>query len=86
MQEIGWKGSDPAACVPPLARALPWLLPLAMDGGGGSGGDHHCCQEWAVLTESLFQPLEYTVINLAGPPGPQASPSPCTETQGLSQV
>ncbi|XP_045841385.1 CMRF35-like molecule 9 isoform X3 [Meles meles] len=31
-------------------------------------------------------PLEYTVINLAGPPGPQASPSPCTETQGLSQT
>ncbi|XP_022375672.1 CMRF35-like molecule 9 isoform X1 [Enhydra lutris kenyoni] len=31
-------------------------------------------------------PLEYTVINLAGPPGPHASPSPCTETQGLSQT
>ncbi|XP_032704958.1 CMRF35-like molecule 9 isoform X4 [Lontra canadensis] len=31
-------------------------------------------------------PLEYTVINLEGPPGPHASPSPCTETQGLSQT
>ncbi|XP_044245150.1 CMRF35-like molecule 9 isoform X4 [Ursus arctos] len=31
-------------------------------------------------------PLEYTVIKLAGPPGPHASPSPCTETQCLSQT
>ncbi|XP_027480287.1 CMRF35-like molecule 9 isoform X3 [Zalophus californianus] len=31
-------------------------------------------------------PLEYTMISLAGPPGPHASPSPCAETQGLSQT
>ncbi|XP_011223934.2 CMRF35-like molecule 9 isoform X2 [Ailuropoda melanoleuca] len=31
-------------------------------------------------------PLEYTVINLTGPLGPHASPSPCTETQCLSQT
>lgn len=43
-----------------------------------------------MLTESLFQPLEYPVINPAGPSGPHASPepaaSPCTEIQCLSQV
>ncbi|XP_035927191.1 CMRF35-like molecule 9 isoform X3 [Halichoerus grypus] len=30
--------------------------------------------------------LEYTVINLETPPGPDARPSPCAETQGLSQT
>ncbi|VFV37628.1 Hypothetical predicted protein [Lynx pardinus] len=34
--------------------------------------------------------LDYAVINLAGPPGPRASPepsvNPCTEIRGLSQV
>nr|XP_021537319.1 CMRF35-like molecule 9 [Neomonachus schauinslandi] len=30
--------------------------------------------------------LEHTMINLEAPPGPHASPSPCAETQGLSQT
>ncbi|MBZ3887373.1 CMRF35-like molecule 9 [Sciurus carolinensis] len=58
--------------------------------------DHSCCQEQAVLTKSLSQPLEKSwvpeeaVINLSGPPEPLTSPEssagPYKETQCLSQT
>lgn len=75
---MGRKDSDSAKSTPCLSLLLLWLA------------DHPCCQEQAVLTESVFQPLgnsgvpEYAVIDLAGPTGPPASPN--VEIWCLSQV